>query len=369
MRKINGARNLIEDDEKAIIEAKWKARNEARNLIAINIPDIMKSLTTEQLIGLAPAKNEAQEQVLSIMREETAFQIAMELKKGAMKKYNLDFEDVFKIYKATINSKKTLKQYTTCIEEFEKWLDKHDKGSILLATRQLAMSYLLECKNLGEEKHYSSNWFVNKYRGLSSFFTWLEYNYSNCDFKNIFRNSKIKFKEYDTKGKLFTKDIVLITENEIDIILKELTKIGKNGIIYYLAVKVMIECGLRVGGLKGLNITKRGANYNYKTISKGNANYKGVISKNLVQEIENANLNIEAPFKNLNYNTIKININRIKVKHNMSFSGGCHAFRHYAAVMLYNRTKNITKVMRFLNHSKLNTTGIYLNHLGLDLED
>jgi integrase len=350
-------------------EAKIKVRNEARNLIGSNIQDIIKSLTMEQLIGLAPSKNEAQEQILKYMREETAFQIALELKKGAMKKHNLEFEEVFETYKHTINSEKTLKQYTTCIEEFRNWLYKKNKYNILLATRQLAMNYLLECKKLGENKHYSFNWFVNKYRGLSSFFTWLEVNFTDCEFNNIFRNTKIKFKEYDYSGELFSKDIILITKDEIDTILKELKNIGKNGILYYLAVKVMVECGLRVGGLKGLSITKNRENYNYKTISKGNYNYKGVIPQNLVNEIEKANLNIEAPFKNLNYNTIKINVNRIKTKYKMSFSGGCHAFRHYAAVMLYNKTKNVTKVMRFLNHSKLNTTGIYLNHLGLDLED
>jgi integrase len=151
-------------------------------------------------------------------------------------------------------------------------------------------SYLLECKKLGEKRHYSFNWFVNKYRDLSSFFTWLEVNYADCTFKNIFRNTKIKFKEYDNNGEICSKDIVLITKNEIDIILNELKDIGKNGIIYYLATKVMVECGLRVGGLKELSITKNGENYNYKTISKGNYNYKGIISKNLVHEIEKANL-------------------------------------------------------------------------------
>jgi integrase len=329
-------------------------------------------MTRAQLEGREPLKTREQKDYMNFIRRQSKILYAIDIKKRSLAR-RINRNEALEGFLNTIPSDKTRKQYQKAIYDFEEWYSNFDiERPFLSANRQDALRYLRECSMTGMKNHYSKSWFINKVRGLSSLWTYLENTYPDNHFHNIFRSPKVKYSEYDKdSGEYFGKDFVLIAQKEIDIILNELQKHKNNGKVMYLAAKVLVETGMRIGGLRFFDITtkKYDSNYRYyRTVSKGNERYGGVISEALVQELIKAKLPLKQPFKTLVESTLKNNINIIKKKFGMDFSGGAHAFRHFRAVSIYENSKDIKKVQDFLNHSHINTTAVYLNGMGFHID-
>jgi integrase len=332
------------------------------------IPALMR----EQLTGQGEITPEQLEYLLAL-RKTAKIQLDVETKKRYMAKEQLDKHEKIDLFLSTINSEKTKSQYKKCILDYIDWYNENgalkDRQNILLSERQDALRYISHCKTYGEKHYLSESWFTGKIRALGSFFSFLESNHADYYFTNIFRNHKIKYKEYNGEGELFQKETILITKREIETIKKELLTM-RQGKLYRLAFTFMAESGIRIGGLKGLSIKKdkRTGLYKFNTLSKNNPLYHGVISEKTVKAILREGLDLKQPFKTINYNTMRNAVNNAKKKYKMDFTSGCHALRHYHAVELYEKTKNILLVSRALNHKKITTTTTYLNHLGLDVK-
>jgi hypothetical protein len=277
-----------------------------------------------------------------------------EVKMRIMAREKIDKHELIDLFLSMQNSDKTRQQYKTCILDYIKWYNEHGelkyRHNILLSEKTDAMKYMQYCKTIGEKKGLSKSWWTNKHRGLGSLFSFVENNYNlpGCYFTNIFNNSKIKYKEYDGEGELFRKEIILITKKEIETIKKELLTSSKKGKgeMYNLAISVMEETGMRVGGIKGLSIKKekRTGKHTFNTVSKENPFYKGVLSDKLVKKIIKGDFDLRKPFNDFEKDALQKAITRIKRKYKMDFTSGCNAFWHYAACVLYERTKDFLLV-------------------------
>jgi site-specific recombinase XerD len=278
-------------------------------------------------------------------------------------------KEALDLFFLTLTSGKTKKQYVGALKDFYNFLHEKTENNLFTAQRADALRYLNEKKLYGEKHCLSSSWFVSCYRGPSSFYAFLETNYPDNYYTNIFRNHKIKYTEYDGEGGLLQKDVILVKKHEINIIKKELLLNKKHGNIYAIAFECMYTTGIRVGGINKYFCVKKDndGNYRFYTISKGNPKYFGVLQEGIVKRMIKAGLDLKKPFCNINYNSLRNTINEIKKKYKMPYSGGCHAFRRYAAAELYEKSsKDVVLVSRLLNHRKLTTTGLYLNTLGID---
>jgi site-specific recombinase XerD len=299
------------------------------------------------------------------------YELDMERRKKPRARDSVNKKEALDLFFLTLNSKKTKKQYFMSVKDFAEWLNRKTEHNIFTAQRVDALRYLNEKKQFGEKHCLSFNWFVSCYRGPSSFYTSLETNYPDNYYTNIFRNHKIKFTEYDGEGGLSQKDVILVKKHEINTVRKELLLNKKYGIVYAIAFECMYTTGIRIGGInKYFSVKKEGnGNYRFFTISKGNPKYFGALSEGIVKKMIKAGLDLKRPFCGINYNSLRNVINEIKKKHKMEYSGGCHAFRRYAAFELYEKSdKDIVLVSRLLNHKNLTITSVYLQNIGLDVK-
>ncbi len=71
--------------------------------------------------------------------------------------------------------------------------------------------------------------------------------------------------------------------------------------------------------------------------------------------------------KRMHYNTLTSAIGRAKKAVGITKQWGLHDLRRTGARNLYERTKDVRKVQRFLGHSSLNQSFWYLGNAGVDL--
>jgi len=176
----------------------------------------------------------------------------------------------------------------------------------------------------------------------SSFYSFLERRHSGI--KNPFRGSKARPSERKVRN------FEIPTKPELDIIINELPKLYAN------AVSIMANTGLRVGALPTL---KKVAGNRYTAESKGKF-FSLELPKDFETEIEALQGKTAGTLESV----LHYHINRLHQEGKINGKYSPHDFRHFFAVNLYQKTKDIYKLKTALNHSSISTTERYLRGLG-----
>ena len=260
--------------------------------------------------------------------------------------YETEKENFFKQCSKT-KSNHTKRQYKNGLNKLEEYCRMNNKNILFIKARE-ADDFITEV-NSSELSNLSIRALVSS---CSSFFSFLERRYPFI--KNPFRGTKTR---PPVKNK---KRLEVPTKKEIELIIKDICDpLVKTAVIF------IQECGVRVGALSKLEIK----NNKYYSYSKGKEISWKVTDK-VIKELKKNNLIFNAPFKNKSSEVIR-NIfyrssKRLYEQGKIKAAYSIHDIRHYFAVTLYKKTKDIELIRQALNHSSIAITGIYLRSLEVE---
>lgn len=260
--------------------------------------------------------------------------------------YETEKENFFKQCSKT-KSNHTKRQYKNGLNKLEEYCRINNKNILFIKARE-ADDFITEV-NSSELSNLSIRALVSS---CSSFFSFLERRYPFI--KNPFRGTKTR---PPVKNK---KRLEVPTKKEIELIIKDISDpLVKTAVIF------IQECGVRVGALSKLEIK----NNKYYSYSKGKEISWKVTDK-AIKELKKNKLDIETPFKNKSSEVIR-NVfyrssKRLYEQGKIKASYSIHDIRHYFAVTLYKKTKDIELIRQALNHSSIAITGIYLRSLEVE---
>lgn len=260
--------------------------------------------------------------------------------------YETEKENFFKQCSKT-KSNHTKRQYKNGLNKLEEYCRINNKNILFIKARE-ADDFITEV-NSSELSNLSIRALVSS---CSSFFSFLERRYPFI--KNPFRGTKTR---PPVKNK---KRLEVPTKKEIELIIKDISDP-----LIKMAVIFIMECGVRVGALPKLEIR----NNKYYSYSKGKEISWKVTDK-VIKELKKNNLTFNAPFKNKSSEVIR-NIfyrssKRLYVQGKIKAAYSIHDIRHYFAVTLYKKTKDIELIRKALNHSNIAITGLYLRSLEVE---
>ncbi|MEI0560254.1 site-specific integrase [Brachyspira pilosicoli] len=260
--------------------------------------------------------------------------------------YETEKENFFKQCSKT-KSNHTKRQYKNGLNKLEEYCRMNNKNILFIKARE-ADDFITEV-NSSELSNLSIRALVSS---CSSFFSFLERRYPFI--KNPFRGTKTR---PPVKNK---KRLEVPTKKEIELIIKDISDP-----LIKMAIIFIMECGVRVGALPKLEIK----NNKYYSYSKGKEISWKVTDK-AIKELKKNKLDIETPFKNKSSEVIR-NIfyrssKRLYEQGKIKASYSIHDIRHYFAVTLYKKTKDIELIRQALNHSSIAITGIYLRSLEVE---
>lgn len=184
----------------------------------------------------------------------------------------------------------------------------------------------------------------------SSFFTFLHRRHPIA-IENFFIGTKMR---PPARNK---KKIEVPSKREIEKIIENISdKAIKSAVIF------ICECGVRVGALPNLEIRKK----KYYSFSKGKE-VSGKVSDKTINYLKKNKLDLKYPFKNKSSEVIR-NIfyrssKRLYKRREIKAKYSIHDVRHYFAIKLYKKTKDIELIRQALNHSNIAITGLYLRSL------
>ena len=306
-----------------------KKKNE---LILQNNNNIITEEQSELLIKQANYLN-----ILDYMKEE---QLIKQID------YETEKENFFKQCSKT-KSNHTKRQYKNGLNKLEEYCSMNNKNILFIKARE-ADDFITEV-NSSELSNLSIRALVSS---CSSFFSFLERRYPFI--KNPFRGTKTR---PPVKNK---KRLEVPTKKEIELIIKDISDP-----LIKMAVIFIMECGVRVGALPKLEIR----NNRYYSYSKGKEISWKVTDK-VIKELKKYNLAFNAPFKNKSSEVIR-NIfyrssKRLYEQGKIKASYSIHDIRHYFAVTLYKKNRDIELIRKALNHSNIAITGLYLRSLEVE---
>lgn len=257
--------------------------------------------------------------------------------------YETEKENFFKQCSKT-KSNHTKRQYKNGLNKLEEYCRINNKNILFIKARE-ADDFITEV-NSSELSNLSIRALVSS---CSSFFSFLERRYPFI--KNPFRGTKTR---PPVKNK---KRLEVPTKKEIELIIKDISDP-----LIKMAIIFIMECGVRVGALPKLEIR----NNKYYSYSKGKEISWKVTDK-VIKELKKNNLAFNAPFKNKSSEVIR-NIfyrssKRLYVQGKIKAAYSIHDIRHYFAVTLYKKTRDIELIRKALNHSNIAITGLYLRSL------
>lgn len=260
--------------------------------------------------------------------------------------YETEKENFFKQCSKT-KSNHTKRQYKNGLNKLEEYCRINNKNILFIKARE-ADDFITEV-NSSELSNLSIRALVSS---CSSFFSFLERRYPFI--KNPFRGTKTR---PPVKNK---KRLEVPTKKEIELIIKDISDP-----LIKMAIIFIMECGVRVGALSKLEIK----NNKYYSYSKGKEISWKVTDK-AIKELKKNKLDIETPFKNKSSEVIR-NVfyrssKRLYEQGKIKASYSIHDIRHYFAVTLYKKTKDIELIRQALNHSSIAITGIYLRSLEVE---
>lgn len=260
--------------------------------------------------------------------------------------YETEKENFFKQCSKT-KSNHTKRQYKNGLNKLEEYCRINNKNILFIKARE-ADDFITEV-NSSELSNLSIRALVSS---CSSFFSFLERRYPFI--KNPFRGTKTR---PPVKNK---KRLEVPTKKEIELIIKDISDP-----LIKMAIIFIMECGVRVGALPKLEIK----NNKYYSYSKGKEISWKVTDK-AIKELKKNKLDIETPFKNKSSEVIR-NIfyrssKRLYEQGKIKATYSIHDIRHYFAVTLYKKTKDIELIRKALNHSNIAITGLYLRSLEVE---
>lgn len=260
--------------------------------------------------------------------------------------YETEKENFFKQCSKT-KSNHTKRQYKNGLNKLEEYCRINNKNILFIKARE-ADDFITEV-NSSELSNLSIRALVSS---CSSFFSFLERRYPFI--KNPFRGTKTR---PPVKNK---KRLEVPTKKEIELIIKDISDP-----LIKMAVIFIMECGVRVGALPKLEIR----NNKYYSYSKGKEISWKVTDK-VIKELKKNNLAFNAPFKNKSSEVIR-NVfyrssKRLYEQGKIKASYSIHDIRHYFAVTLYKKNRDIELIRKALNHSNIAITGLYLRSLEVE---
>lgn len=260
--------------------------------------------------------------------------------------YETEKENFFKQCSKT-KSNHTKRQYKNGLNKLEEYCSMNNKNILFIKARE-ADDFITEV-NSSKLSNLSIRALVSS---CSSFFSFLERRYPFI--KNPFRGTKTR---PPVKNK---KRLEVPTKKEIELIIKDISDP-----LIKMAIIFIMECGVRVGALPKLEIR----NNRYYSYSKGKEISWKVTDK-VIKELKKYNLAFNAPFKNKSSEVIR-NVfyrssKRLYEQGKIKASYSIHDIRHYFAVTLYKKTRDIELIRKALNHSNIAITGLYLRSLEVE---
>lgn len=176
------------------------------------------------------------------------------------------------------------------------------------------------------------------------------------------------------------RELAVPSEKEVAMILRWFKQKHENKTEYkqypmayakaYIAVYIMSTIGLRVGAIEALQL--RGNTF--ETFSKGKY-IQGELPLSVIETAKNMGFDpqSEYPFSEIKKATIQHHIavatEELSRKGIIERVYHSHSFRHYFAVQLYKRTRDIYVVSKKLNHVSVAVTQRYLDSLGIIREE
>jgi integrase len=239
-------------------------------------------------------------------------------------------------------SKVTSKSYKIWIQHFFDWCTGLGIDCLSISPKEVD-SYMVYLMN----KYESTNTVRSMVLGVSSFYTFMSYRHPEVFKVNPFHNVRLP------KIKL-TRRIDVVKEEDIDVVIKELSRIGRNEI--GLCVKLMAKYGFRVGAFEGMTINDKGV---YTSVSKCNT-IMGKFTSKEIKEIKE--MGICGLGTGVITKTVTRVTNKLFKEGKISCPFSCHDLRHYCitkGIQDMDCGKLVTFSRQF--HKNINTTMGYYN--------
>jgi len=258
---------------------------------------------------------------------------------------SINYEEEKEIFLKQCKSWQTKQKYRQAINILEKYC-KEKNLNILFFKAKESDDFIMHIKT-SELSNLSIRLIVS---ACSSFFTFLHRRHPIA-IENFFIGTKMR---PPARNK---KKIEVPSKREIEKIIENISdKAIKSAVIF------ICECGVRVGALPNLEIRKN----KYYSFSKGKE-VNGKVSDKAINYLKKNKLDLKYPFKNKSSEVIR-NIfyrssKRLYKRGEIKAKYSIHDVRHYFAIRLYKKTKDIELIRQALNHSNIAITGLYLRSL------
>jgi len=283
--------------------------------------------------------------------------------KVEIKKSNVDVESLLDRWLATFDSDATRETYGKGLEIFFNWLEMHNKDVYNLNSIDID-----DYVNYIKKQYTMNNSVRERIAAASSFFSFLERN--DVIPKNHFKGCARPPKPFETKS---PEDVPGDTELQIifDTLHEELEATGKGSEgkkrqarVLIGVLSVIVHHGIRCGALPSFTVDRNGK---YMAESKGKE-IKGSIDSEVSSRLRELGFDRTRPFRDIKVNSIQKSFERFNKR--LVFDGklktvySLHDLRHYAAVKFYSEGKDIIATQRYLGHSSVAVTQVYLASLG-----
>lgn len=260
---------------------------------------------------------------------------------------SINYEEEKEIFLKQCKSWQTRQKYGQAINILEKYCEEKELDILFFKAKE-ADDFIMNIKT-SKLSNLSIRLIVS---ACSSFFTFLHRRHPIA-IENFFIGTKMR---PPARNK---KKIEVPSKKEIEKIIDNISdKAIKSAVVF------ICECGVRVGALPNLEIRKK----KYYSFSKGKE-ISGKVNDKTINYLKKNKLDLKQPFKNKSSEVIR-NIfyrssNRLYNRGFIKAKYSIHDVRHYFAIKLYKKTKDIELVRQALNHSNIAITGLYLRSLEL----
>ncbi len=279
-----------------------------------------------------------------------------------LKKSSVDLETLLDRWLEGFDSEATRETYGKGLQIFFNWLELHGRNIFNLNSIDVD-----DYVNFIKKQYSMSNSIRERIAAASSFFSFLERN--DVIARNYFKGCSRPPKPFDTKS---PDDVP--GEHELEIIFnslfEELNAEGKGSAgkkrqarILTGVLSVIVRHGIRCGSLPSFSVDKNG---HYRAQSKGKE-IRGTLDSDVAEKLGSLGFDRARPFKDLKVNSVQKAFERFNkrlvTEGKLKTVYSLHDLRHYAAVRFYSVGKDIIATQRYLGHSSVAITQVYLASL------
>ena len=285
-----------------------------------------------------------EEQALILMKKANVLNMLDYYKQEQLIK-SINYKEEKEIFLKQCKSWQTRQKYGQAINILERYCEEKNLNILFFKAKE-SDDFIMHIKT-SKLSNLSIRLIVS---ACSSFFTFLHRRHPIA-IENFFIGTKMR---PPARNK---KKIEVPSKREIEKIIENISdKAIKSAVIF------ICECGVRVGALPNLEIRKK----KYYSFSKGKE-VSGRVSDKTINYLKKNKLDLKYPFKNKSSEVIR-NIfyrssKRLYKRGEIKAKYSIHDVRHYFAIKLYKKTKDIELIRQALNHSNIAITGLYLRSL------